>query len=292
MFRIEQLDDVSMAVNANHPLACQAEASQTTPDQMVTVSIAPDRSLATSPASGTINILDSVATWLNTGIGLQGTKAKLVGPEPHPRVDETNDEHFYTPVRLVQHIDSECRRRVTQTYGQLIPAGARVLDLMSSWVSHLPDELALARLSGLGMNREELAANERLSDCVVHNLNRDCILPYDDNSFDAVVCSVSVEYLVSPIAVFREVARVLSPGGVFVNTFSDRCFPTKTIEAWGQLHPLERLSLVASWYQAGGAFRDINTLSNQGMPIAPADVGQSARPWADPFFAVWGQCAK
>ena len=124
------------------------------------------------------------------------------------RADEADDALFYREPRFVQHIDRATIRALTGFYREAIAEGARVLDLMSSWVSHLPDGLACGRVSGLGMNRAELEDNPRLDDFVVHDLNRDPVLPYADGEFDAVVCAVSVQYLTRPLEVFASVRRV------------------------------------------------------------------------------------
>ena len=145
-------------------------------------------------------------------------------PRFFTRGDPTPDPLFYSWPRFVTHIDDDAIAAVGALYDEL-GIGGDVLDLMSSWVSHFrerPDRLTI-----LGMNAEELAANPQASAMVVHDLNDDPSLPFDDESFDAAVCCVSVDYLVHPIAVFREVARVVRPGGLFACTFSNRCFPTK-----------------------------------------------------------------
>jgi ubiquinone/menaquinone biosynthesis C-methylase UbiE len=127
---------------------------------------------------------------------------------------------------------------------------------MSSWVSHLPEELRFGRVSGLGMNEAELAANPRLDDHVVHDLNRVPELPFPNASFDAVVNAVSVQYLIRPIEVFRSCARVLRPGGLHVIAMSHRCFPTKAIRAWHVLPASDRLEAVASYFRLAGGYAE------------------------------------
>ncbi len=163
------------------------------------------------------------------------------------RQDESDDALFYATPRLVVHIDPLTIHALTNAYRRLLPPGGAVLDLMSSWVSHLPDELELTRIAGLGMNENELDRNPRLTDYMVHDLNREPELPYDDASFDAVVNAVSIQYLTRPVEVFRSVARVLRPGGLHVVALSHRCFPTKAIRAWHVLSPRERLEAVRTY---------------------------------------------
>ncbi len=150
-------------------------------------------------------------------------------------MDETRDDAFYAQPRFVTHIDDGAIAAVTQLYREFFPAGGAILDLMSSWISHLPPEVRYGRVVGLGMNREELAVNERLSSFVVQNLNDDPRLPFADGEFDAAGLCVSIDYLTDPVAVLRETARVLRPGAPMVVTFSNRCFPTKAVAVWHAL---------------------------------------------------------
>ncbi len=229
---------------------------------------------------------------LATGPGIQaranGRPTDFLGPGALAREDVSDDSGFYRQPRLVQHIDDEAIRAVTGIYRRLVPAGARVLDLMSSWASHLPEAVEFARVVGLGLNRVELEANPRLTGRVVHDLNRDPRLPFDDGSFDALVCTVSVEYLADPLAVFAEAARVLAPGGIFIVTFSNRWFAPKAIRIWSELHEFERPGLVLEYFLAAKRFVDLETYSLRGRPRPATDKYYPADPVADPVFAVWG----
>ena len=172
------------------------------------------------------------------------------------RQDESDDAHFYATPRLVLHIDIPTIEALVGVYRELLRAGAAVLDLMSSWVSHLPEELEFSRVAGLGMNELELAKNPRLTDHVVHDLNREPELPYEDASFDAVLNAVSIQYLTRPVEVFRSAARVLRPGGIHLVAMSHRCFPTKAIRAWHTLPPRERLDVVRSYFAIAGGYEE------------------------------------
>ncbi|MEM7098640.1 MAG: methyltransferase domain-containing protein [Pseudomonadota bacterium] len=172
------------------------------------------------------------------------------------RADTSPDEHFYAQPRLVTHIDDATIEQLTAYYRTFIPAGAAVLDLMSSWISHLPDDLALDRVAGLGMNAEELAQNDRLSDWCVHNLNTEPALPYPDAAFDRIVLAVSVQYLIQPIAVMKSASQVLKPGGKICIAMSHRLFPTKAIAAFQRLGPEDRIRLVMA-YLAEAGFVDV-----------------------------------
>ncbi len=200
--------------------------------------------------------------------------------EPFPpgffdRADESGDAHFYSWPRLVTHIDDGAIAAVGALYAELGLDGD-VLDIMSSWVSHFQN--APAHLTVLGINLAELAENPQASARVVHDLNAQPELPFADASFDAVVCCVSVDYLTQPIEVFRDVARVLRPGGSFVCTFSNRCFPTKAIRGWLYASDEEHCGIVAEYFRRSGGFEE--TVVDRRTP--PSHHG-------DPLFAVWGR---
>jgi SAM-dependent methyltransferase len=189
------------------------------------------------------------------------------------RLDEEDDTRFYEPPRLVTHIDDRATAAVGELYDELAISG-RVLDLMSSWVSHFrqpPQHLTV-----LGMNEHELASNSQANDFVVHDLNAEPRLPFADDSFDDAVCCVSVDYLTRPIDVFRDVARVLRPGGRFVCTFSNRLFPTKAIAGWRLSSDREHVAIVTAYFDRSGAYGDVT-----------AQLRTDPRRPGDPLFAVW-----
>jgi len=189
------------------------------------------------------------------------------------RLDETPDAEFYAAPRLVTHIDDGAIAAVTALYREYFPAGGAILDLMSSWVSHLPPEASYRRVTGLGMNAEELAANPRLDAWVVHDLNAEPRLPFADGEFDAAGCCVSIDYLVRPVEVLGDLARVLRPDAPVVITFSNRRFPTKVIALWEALDDAGHAQLVAHYLRAAGGWTDM-----VGLDRSP-EVG-------DPLVAV------
>ena len=170
--------------------------------------------------------------------------------------DATDDLAFYAPARLVTHIDAAAVAALTAFYRTLLVPGGTVLDLMSSWVSHLPPDVALGAVIGHGMNTEELAVNPRLTRRFVRDLNREPALPLDTATCDAALCCVGVQYLQSPVAVFAEVARVLRPGAPCIVSFSNRCFPTKAVAIWQALAPDGQARLVSLYLERAG-FGDI-----------------------------------
>jgi methyltransferase family protein len=173
-------------------------------------------------------------------------------PGAFARLDAEEDELFYEPPRLVHHIDEHAVAALTEFYRRVLPPGGVVLDLMSSWVSHLPREIEYAEVIGHGMNREELAANPRLSRWFVRNLNRDPALPLADNSIDAATICVSIQYLQNPVEVLRELARALRPGAPLVISFSNRCFWTKAVAIWRGLDDDGHARLVELYLRHAG----------------------------------------
>jgi SAM-dependent methyltransferase len=168
------------------------------------------------------------------------------------KFDPSPDAEFYVEPRFVTHIDDGAIAVVTRTYRERLPPGGTVLDLMSSWVSHLPDDVAYASVVGHGMNAEELAANPRLSRWFVQDLNVAPTLPLEDGRFDGVCLCVSVQYLQRPVEVFREVRRILRPGAPLIVSFSNRCFPTKAVAIWQSLSWQDQQRLVAACMRHAG----------------------------------------
>ncbi|WP_246580777.1 methyltransferase type 11 [Deinococcus aestuarii] len=197
------------------------------------------------------------------------------------RLDETPDELFYRQPRFVTHIDDAAIAAVTQLYREYLPPGGAILDLMSSWVSHLPPEVEYRRVVGLGLNREELAGNPRLTGSVVQNLNRDPLLPFGDGEFGGAGITVSVDYLTRPVEVLRDLGRVLTPGGPVVITFSNRCFPTKAVAVWHTLGDAGRLDLVAGYLREAGNWGEVTAHDR-----SPRGRGH------DPLFAVTARATR
>ncbi len=204
--------------------------------------------------------------------------SELLPPEAFAKEDAGDDALFYRPARLVTHIDEEAVAALTARYAQVIPPGADVLDLMSSWVSHLPPDLPLGEVVGHGMNAEELRANPRLARWFVQDLNREPALPLADASLDAVLCCVGVQYLQRPVEVFREVARTLRPGGVAVVSYSNRCFPTKAVRAWLRLDMAGRAGLVRLYLERAGLGEVAASVLADGRRGDPLVVVEGRRP--------------
>ncbi|MCB2072712.1 MAG: methyltransferase domain-containing protein [Novosphingobium sp.] len=184
-------------------------------------------------------------------------------PGSFERVDDGDDAAFYAPPRLVTHIDDAAIAALRDHYGRVLKPNGVVLDLMSSWVSHLPEEPELSEVIGHGMNAQELEANPRLTRWFVQDLNRETALPLEDASCDAALCCVSVQYLQKPVEVFAEVRRVLRPGSPFIVTYSNRCFPTKAVAIWRSLDLRGHATLIHLYLtRAGFSGIEVEVLAN------------------------------
>ena len=178
-------------------------------------------------------------------------------PDDFARLDGTPDPLFYVEPRKVVHIDPAACVAVGDFLFDAVPPGSEVLDLLSSWRSHWPSKLPKRRLVGLGLNAEEMADNPDLDDFVVHDLNAVPRLPFGDASFDAAVITVSIQYLTRPVAVFRDVHRVLRVGGLFAILYSNRMFPTKAVAVWRRLNDRQHADLIAAYFREAGGFIDL-----------------------------------
>ena len=200
-------------------------------------------------------------------------------PDYFRREDESDDADFYAFPRLVVHIDDGAIAAVTDLYRELLPAGGVILDLMSSWRSHLPEDVQFDRVVGLGMNAEEMRQNPQLDDFVVQDLNADPRLPFPDESFDGCCITVSIQYLTRSVEVFREINRVLRPEAPLVITFSNRCFPTKAVWLWRAASDAQHAQVVAAYFHESGNWGDV--YAQDRSPRGPG--------FADPLYAVWSR---
>ncbi len=280
-FRVARIDGDRFVANLDHPL------SGVPVDLSAAV-------LAVSQKSGDRG--GRCQDWsevLTDGLGMQSRAGLLPTAfftgDWAARASEEDDAAFYATPRFVAHIDRRAVEIITNLYTGFLGDGMRVLDLMCGDRSHLPDHLGFAAVTGLGMNPDELSANAALTERVVHDLNRDPVLAFADATFDAAICTVSIEYLTQPVDVLREVARVLRPGAPFVVTFSNRWFPPKVIKVWRGAHPYERLGYVLEAFLQSEGFTALETLVVRGEPRPEDDPHISETGECDPVFAVWGR---
>lgn len=197
-------------------------------------------------------------------------------PEYFQREDEQDDSYFYQTPRLVVHINDGAIATLGQFFKDQIPENSEMLDLMSSWRSHWPAGHPKKRMIGLGLNDVELRDNPDLDGYVVHDVNNIPILPFENETFDAVVITVSVQYLTKPIDTFHQVGRILRPGGVFIVSFSNRMFPTKAVLNWRNSTDRGRVDLVGTYMEAAENLEDI-----QGTFLNP-----ETSPPDDPIYVV------
>ena len=262
--------------------------------------------LAGHPASLTATVLDvrpkpcetggSLHVWIEEILDGPGIETRLPDRDTIflaedgdlSRTDNAPDAVFYQHPRLISHIDAKARERLTACYADCLRPGDTVLDLMTSHLSHLPPDIPLASVAGLGLCTAELEANPALTSRTAHDLNADPRLPYPDAAATAVLCAMSIEYLTNPAAVLAEASRVLAPGGHLVISFSNRWFPQKTTRLWTELHAFERLGFVASLIEQTPGLGSLATLTERGWP-RPADAKDRHWPLhqqSDPLFVV------
>ncbi len=278
--RLLEIGDTQAVVDTNHPLArAQLKISATLLEARA---VGPQRGGAVQDIA---EVLTSDGPGMQTPFSVDDFYS--AADYPFTRADPSNDVLFYRQPRLVHHLDDTARRHVRAFHERLLKPGTKVLDLMGSWESHLPRSLSSCTVEGLGLNEQELKSNERLSSYLVHDLNAEPELPYVDQSFDAVVCTVSIEYLVKPREIMAEITRILRPGGVCAATVSERWFPGKQISLWSELHPFERQGHVLNYFLNQPGFEDFHTESIRGYPRPSDDKYGRTLALSDALYMVW-----
>lgn len=222
---------------------------------------------------------------------MQDTKSTTdYAPDAFSRTDESDDTRFYATDRFVDHLDRTALSTVERIIGTLVVEKEPVVfDLMAGWNSHLPAGMDAGRVVGLGLNRNELGKNEALDESVLHDLNCDPRLPFSDATFDVVLNVVSVDYMTRPVEVFRDVARVLKPGGLFLVVFSNRLFPGKAVKIWLDSSEEERVALVEDFFARSGAFEAPRRFVSKGEPRPQDDRYAATGMPSDPIYAVYAE---
>lgn len=279
-FRMARVGD-KLTVDLNHPLAQHEMTMQAKILDIWQAGEEHGGSCHHIPDLVTLNGPGMQARW-------RGEPTDFWSDIPFMRFAPEADEAFYAKARMVDHLDALASKQIETLYDHLIPRGGEVLDLMSSWKSHLPAQIEPSGVVGLGMNREELDANPILTERLVHDLNLKPQLPFEDGRFDAVVCTVSVEYLIKPVEVFAEINRVLKPGGRFIVSFSNRWFPPKVVRVWEGVHEFERMGIVLEYFHLAGGYTNLATWSLRGLPRPADDKYANQMAQSDPIYAVWG----
>jgi SAM-dependent methyltransferase len=279
-FRVIGLDDARIQVDLNHPLSKQAL------ELKIQV-----RSIHRASVERGGRCTDWLEELTHNGPGMQaranGKKTVFNSRHTQKRQDENADSRFYVAPRLVGHIDSQADSMLRRIYTNFLNRNDRVLDLMSSVQSHLPENYDLAT-TGLGLNNVELKKNPALNSHLVHDLNETDVLPFSNNSFDVVVCSLSIEYLTNPHEIINEISRVLVPGGRVLISFSNRWFPPKVTRLWLEIHDFERLGLVLDFLLDNGRFTELHSFSARNWPRPAHDRHAGEIATSDPVFVVAG----
>jgi SAM-dependent methyltransferase len=208
----------------------------------------------------------------------------LLNPNQREKLDPTDDRLFYNQPRFVTHVDEGFIQQLTDLYRERLKSNLRIFDMMSSWVSHLPDGVQFEHVEGHGLNAAELAKNPRLDHYFVQNLNLDPKFPLPDQSFDAVLNTVSVQYIQYPEAIFTEIHRVLKPGGIVIMSFSNRMFYQKAIAAWREGSERDRVELVKNYFKAVPGFSEPEVIIKQSQ--TPPMFQLLGMGGGDPFYAV------
>jgi len=280
-FRIIEINDDFMIADINHPLAKFPLS--------VEVKII-EKLIDREERGGECNHIAEIIT--KDGPGFQiphpHKTTDFYNSYPFTKINNEKDTIFYNQPRFVNHLDDFAIKKVKSIFSRFLQPNTKILDLMSSWVSHLPTIFEKNKIVGLGLNNEELRYNKNLSDYVIHDLNLNFQLPFIENEFDAVICTSSIEYLIQPIEVTKEVVRILKPEGVFITTISDRWFNGKEILIWSDLHAFERLGFVLDLYLKCGNFKNLKTETIRGFPRPYNDKHIKLKTISDPIFAVSG----
>lgn len=213
----------------------------------------------------------------------------LSKPDNWRRVDESNDNNFYVDPRLVVHVDENFITTLGRYFAEHLAPKATILDLMSSYKTHLPTDYVRDQVIGLGMNAVEMQANDQLSKFSLQNLNRNPKLPYPDATFDVVLNTVSVQYLTNPVEVFREVGRVLKPGGQYIVSFSTRMFPTKAVQIWRESSEAERIVLVEQYFDEAGLFEPIEVFEKPDGGSSGSNLWTMFFASKDPVYILNGK---
>jgi SAM-dependent methyltransferase len=204
------------------------------------------------------------------------------------RLDESDDLEFYSRDRFVSHLDSLALSTVEKLIGTLVvEENPAILDLMAGWDSHIPRDVRASEVVGLGLNENELGKNKALSEAVIHDLNKDPHLPFPDNRFDVVINSVSVDYMTKPAQVFKEVGRILKPGGLFLVIFSNRMFSEKAVKIWREAGEEERVLLVEDFFREAGVFEKPSVFLSKGKPRPKDDKYAHLGIPSDPIYGVY-----
>ena len=232
---------------------------------------------------------------LNDGPGMQrcdDMPEYVIDSDSTRRIDEADDAEHYLEPDFEDTFDRIGGKMLADTYAEFLQPGMQLLDIMCGAQSYLPADIKQLQTTGIGLNSAELQANLQLSDFMVHNVNKNRQLPFADNSFDAILFTAAVEYLVDPHTTFRELHRVTRAGGVIVVSFTDHWNTCKNISLWQELPQFERLRLVLDYLRKGGNISNPGTITVRGQKRSVEDRHSPKRTQADPVFISYARVDK
>ena len=196
--------------------------------------------------------------------------------------DISDDEIFYQQPRFVHHLSDSFRNRLTSLYSEYLLNHHIILDLMSSWVSHLPSNISYKKVIGHGMNEAELSSNERLDRFFVQNLNKKQNMPIEDSSVDVGLIVAGWQYLQYPEKVSLELSRVIKSDSLLIISFTNRAFWTKAPNIWTYSSEEKRIEYVTSVLTSNGwRIEKILNEKTQDKKLFGFYSSES-----DPFFSV------
>ena len=198
------------------------------------------------------------------------------------KTDISDDEIFYQQPRFVHHLSDSFRIRLTNLYSEYLLDHHVILDLMSSWVSHLPPNIRYKKVIGHGMNEAELSSNERLDRFFVQNLNKKQNMPIEDSSVDVGLIVAGWQYLQYPEKVSLELSRVIKSDSLLIISFTNRAFWTKAPNIWTYSSEEKRIEYVTSVLTSNGwRIEKILNEKTQDKKLFGFYSSES-----DPFFSV------
>ena len=197
------------------------------------------------------------------------------------KLDESNDEYFYSDPKFVYHLDSNFRNYLSLIYKKEIMDNSTVLDLMSSWDSYLPSEKIFKNVIGHGLNEDELKKNKSLNSYWIQNFNVNQTIPLENGSVDFCLIVAAWQYLQYPENLAKEISRILSNKGKIIVSFSNRAFWHKAPNIWTSSTEDERLKyvrkvLITNGFQEPRIIKKFNVKTFNLLPLIKKD----------PFYCV------
>jgi SAM-dependent methyltransferase len=208
---------------------------------------------------------------------------------PFLRKIEEDDATFYQAIDTTPSVDRVAIEQLTEFYSPYLKENSSILDVMASSDSYIPKTLKNVTITGLGLKEDDLIANTQLNQYTLHDLNKNTTLPYDDQSFDTVLCSFGIEYITQPIKLFKEIARILKPSGHFLIGFSDRFYKQKAIGLWADLHEFERMGIVLEYFRQSKQFSELYSESIRGLIRHDDDPFKNKTVHSCPMFMLSGK---